>query len=119
MVDSRAPESGARRSAAAAMSTLVAGGVRVEYSEIGLGPPVVMIHSAPGTGGQWRAVADSLKDAYRILAVNLHGIGETQPWPGPGHMAIDDDPRRVSAALCPELDVASQGRQSKSRDQGG
>jgi pimeloyl-ACP methyl ester carboxylesterase len=57
----------------------------------------VLVHSAPGTAGQWRTLAEVLKDTYRLLAVNLHGIGETQPWPGPGHMDIDDDAGLVRA----------------------
>jgi pimeloyl-ACP methyl ester carboxylesterase len=66
------------------MPTLATDGVRVEYSELGRGDPVVLVHSASGTGGQWGTLAETLKDAYRLLAVNLHGIGETQPWRGPG-----------------------------------
>jgi pimeloyl-ACP methyl ester carboxylesterase len=79
------------------MPTLATDGVRVEYSELGRGDPVVLVHSASGTGGQWRTPAETLKDAYRLLAVNLHGIGETQPWRGPGHMGIDDDASLVRA----------------------
>jgi pimeloyl-ACP methyl ester carboxylesterase len=81
------------------MPTLAAGGVRVEYSEIGSGEPVVMVHSAPGTGRQWSALSEELRDTYRLLAVNLHGIGETPPWPGPRHMGIDDDARLVQAVV--------------------
>lgn len=81
------------------MPTLMASGVRVEYSEIGSGEPVVMVHSAPGTGGQWRALSEALRDAYRLLAVNLHGIGETQPWLGPRHMEIDDEASLVRAVV--------------------
>jgi pimeloyl-ACP methyl ester carboxylesterase len=81
------------------MPTLVADGVRVQYSEIGSGEPVVMVHSAPGTGGQWGALSEALKDGYQLLAVNLHGIGETPPWPGPRHMGIDDDARLVRAVV--------------------
>jgi pimeloyl-ACP methyl ester carboxylesterase len=79
------------------MPILATDGVRVEYSELGRGEPVVLVHSAPGTGGQWRTLAEALKDAYRLLAVNLHGIGETQPWRGPGRMGIDDDASLVRA----------------------
>jgi pimeloyl-ACP methyl ester carboxylesterase len=59
----------------------------------------VLVHSAPGTGGQWRAISETLKDAYRLLAVNLHGIGETQPWPGPHRMEIDDEAGLVRAVV--------------------
>jgi pimeloyl-ACP methyl ester carboxylesterase len=87
------------RTAAIDMTVLAADGVRVEYSEMGSGEPVVMIHSAPGTERQWRALSEALKDAYRLLAVNLHGIGETQPWSGPGQMGIDDDAHLVRAVV--------------------
>jgi pimeloyl-ACP methyl ester carboxylesterase len=79
--------------------TLAAAGFRVEYSEIGAGEPVVLVHSAPGSRGQWRALSEILKDAYRLFAVNLHGIGETQPWPGHRPMAIDDDAALVRAVV--------------------
>jgi pimeloyl-ACP methyl ester carboxylesterase len=81
------------------MPTLTAGGVRVEYWERGTGEPVVMVHSAPGTGNQWSLLSEALKDAYCLIAVNLHGIGDTQPWSGLRHMGIDDDARLVRAVV--------------------
>jgi pimeloyl-ACP methyl ester carboxylesterase len=61
------------------MPTLQGNEGRVEYAEIGSGEPIVMVHSAPGTAAQWRGLSEGLKDAYRVLAVNLHGIGDTEP----------------------------------------
>jgi pimeloyl-ACP methyl ester carboxylesterase len=34
------------------------------------------------TNRQWRALTETLKDRYRVLAINLFGYGETTPWPG-------------------------------------
>lgn len=81
------------------MPTLQVNEVRVEYSEIGSGEPIVMVHSAPGTAAQWRGLSEVLKDTYRLLAVNLHGIGDTAPWQGPRHLSVDDDARVVCAVV--------------------
>lgn len=73
------------------MPTLEACGMRIGYSEIGSGEPVVMVHSGPGTAAQWRQVCEALKDAYWLLAVNLHGVGETQPWREARNLTLDDE----------------------------
>jgi pimeloyl-ACP methyl ester carboxylesterase len=58
-----------------------------------------MVHSAPGTAAQWRGLSEVLKDTYRLLAVNLHGIGDTESWQEPRHLSIDDDARVVHAVV--------------------
>lgn len=73
------------------MPTLETRGMRIGYSEIGFGEPVVMVHSGPGTAAQWRQVCEALKDTYRLLAVNLHGVGETQPWHESRDLTLDDE----------------------------
>jgi len=55
--------------------------MRVDYTDVGRGRPVVLIHSSVSGNRQWRALTDALCDRYRVLAVNLHGYGETPPWP--------------------------------------
>jgi pimeloyl-ACP methyl ester carboxylesterase len=66
---------------------------RVSYVEVGSGEQVVLVHCGPGTAAQWRQVCEALKDAYRLLAVNLHGVGETSVWDGPGGLTLDDEAR--------------------------
>ena len=81
------------------MPTLETRGLRVGYFESGSGEPVVMVHSGPGTAAQWRQVCEALKDAYRLLAVNLHGVGDTEPWRRPGSLRLDDEAGLVDAVI--------------------
>lgn len=81
------------------MPTLEVRGLRVGYFESGSGEPVVMVHSGPGTAAQWRQVCEALKDAYRLLAVNLHGVGDTEPWHRPDSLTLDDEAGLVDAVV--------------------
>jgi len=51
--------------------------LKIDHTDDGAGPPVVLIHSSASTNRQWRVLSDALKDRYRVLAVNLYGYGET------------------------------------------
>ncbi|QBF33367.1 alpha/beta hydrolase [Thalassococcus sp. S3] len=57
-----------------------AGGIRTRYLEAGEGPVVVLIHGG-GAGadsvGNWNAVIPRLSDAYRVIAMDMVGFGET------------------------------------------
>ena len=57
------------------------GGLKVDYAEQGQGEPVVLLHSSVSGNRQWRSLAEELADAYRVLAPNLFGYGETTAWP--------------------------------------
>lgn len=63
------------------MPVLSKGGLRIEHTDEGQGPPVVLIHSSVSGNRQWRLLTEALTDRYRVLAVNLYGYGETTPWP--------------------------------------
>ncbi len=63
------------------MPLLSRGTLAIDYADDGAGPPVVLIHSSVSGNRQWRALADALKDRYRVLAINLYGYGQTTPWP--------------------------------------
>jgi pimeloyl-ACP methyl ester carboxylesterase len=64
------------------MPVLSKGSLKVDYTDDGRGSPVILIHSSVSANRQWRALAETLKDRHRVLAVNLFGYGETTPWPG-------------------------------------
>ena len=64
------------------MPILSKGRLRIDYTDDGAGQPVILIHSSVSGNRQWRALADALKDRYRVLAINLFGYGETTPWSG-------------------------------------
>lgn len=53
----------------------------VDYTDDGAGEAVVLVHSSISGNRQWRTLIDTLKNRYRVLAINLYGYGETTPWP--------------------------------------
>ena len=65
----------------AAMPVLSRAGLRIDFTDEGAGPPVVLVHSSVSGNRQWRALGEDLADRHRVLAVNLYGYGETTPWP--------------------------------------
>lgn len=62
------------------MPVLSRGTLRIDYTDDGEGPPVVLIHSSVSGNRQWRTLTEALQDRYRVLAINLFGYGETTPW---------------------------------------
>ena len=50
------------------------GGARLTYEHVGEGPPVLLVHSSPGTAGDWRRVIPELGSGYRVVAPNLPGL---------------------------------------------
>ena len=48
-------------------------GLRVE----GCGPPIVLLHSSMSSKSQWRELIDSMRDRYRLIAIDLLGYGES------------------------------------------
>lgn len=49
--------------------------------------PVLLIHSSGFNARQWRRLAESLSDGYRVLSPNL--LGYDEPWTGPFHFRQD------------------------------
>ena len=41
------------------------------------GPPIVLLHSSMSSKSQWRELIDSLRDRYRLIAIDLLGYGES------------------------------------------
>lgn len=74
-------------------------GWRIEFSDDGAGPPVVLLHSSVSGNRQWRRLIAELRDEYRVLAVNLFGYGETTAWPGNRPQRLDDQVGLVSAVI--------------------
>ncbi len=64
------------------MPLLTKGSLEIDYIEEGRGETVILIHSSVSGNRQWRSLTESLKDRYRVLALNLYGYGSTTPWSG-------------------------------------
>ena len=56
-------------------------GLNVYYREAGTGTPVILLHCAGGTCGQWRKLIDAMSDRYRLFAFDQFGHGKSDPAP--------------------------------------
>ena len=79
------------------MPTLDVDGTRLNYIDEGRGPPVVLLHAGASNGEQWRKLIDSLSGRYRVLAPDLHGQGQTSPWPDARPLSFADEWNLVEA----------------------
>ncbi|MBX9963905.1 MAG: alpha/beta hydrolase [Burkholderiales bacterium] len=84
------------------MPTLIQGNLRIDHTDDGAGPPVVLIHSSVSGNRQWRSLTEALKDSYRVLAINLFGYGETTTWPAATLQSLYAQAQLV-LALCDQL----------------
>ena len=53
------------------------GDVTLHYMEAGTGDPLVLIHGWPQTWYMWRGVIPALAGKYRVIAVDMRGLGES------------------------------------------
>ena len=84
------------------MPVTTKGNLEIDYTDDGTGEPVVLIHSSVSANRQWRALTETLKDRYRVLAINLFGYGETTPWPAAAPQSLYAQAQLV-LALCEGL----------------
>lgn len=49
----------------------------VGYTDVGDGPPVLLLHGSASSRQQWRRLAARLASRHRVLVPDLHGYGET------------------------------------------
>jgi esterase len=56
--------------------------VRLHLTEVGHGPPLLVLHGILGQGRNWLGVAKLFADRYRVLAVDLRNHGSS-PWGDP------------------------------------
>jgi pimeloyl-ACP methyl ester carboxylesterase len=63
----------------------------------GAGEPVILLHSHGLSGRQWRKLGGELvASGRRVLAVDLTGQGQSEPWPEPRPFTFDVDVARVA-----------------------
>ncbi len=74
------------------MSTLTVRGCRLHYLEAGSGKPIVCFHSTPASAQFYRPQLTHFGGAYRVIAVDLRGHGDSEKPRGPYHVAefLDD-----------------------------
>lgn len=83
------------------MPVLSKGSLKIDHTDEGQGQPVILIHSSVSANRQWRALSESLKDRYRVLAINLFGYGKTTSWPGDSPQSLYAQAQLI-LALCEE-----------------
>src|SRR5262249_26673414 len=74
-------------------------GTRVAYADTGSGEAVLLLHSSANTGSQWRSLMEMLQASYRLLAPDLYGYGETDPWPSNVPLRLTDEAALIDAVL--------------------
>jgi pimeloyl-ACP methyl ester carboxylesterase len=91
------------------MPVLSRGTIRIDYTDEGQGQPVIAIHSSVSANRQWRTLTETLRDRYRVLAVNLFGYGETTPWPGTSPQSLYAQAVRAPKSPSDEMSADAAG----------
>lgn len=76
-------------------------GATIAYAESGAGETVLLLHGTAGSSAQWRGLTDMLRSGCRILAPDLYGYGESDPWPGEGSFSLAEEVALAKAVLPP------------------
>ena len=72
---------------------------KVDFSEVGAGPLVVLVHASLGGARQWSSLMGDLGDRFRVRAVNLFGYGGTPAWSRAQPPTLDDFAALVARAV--------------------
>src|SRR5687767_8938619 len=73
------------------MEALRVAGHRIHVHEEGSGPAVVVVHSSGMSARQWKLLRVELAPSFRVLAPDLIGYGESEPWTATGPFDLRDD----------------------------
>lgn len=74
-------------------------GSRVE----GNGPAIVLLHSSMASKSQWRTVMERMRGTHRLVAIDLHGYGDTTMPECGGQHCLADEVRLVRSTLAQVL----------------
>ncbi|TXN77321.1 alpha/beta hydrolase [Methylobacterium sp. WL8] len=72
------------------------GAVRIRASVGGAGPPVLLLHGHPQTHATWQAVAPTLAERFRVVALDLRGYGDSDK-PDGGERHVNYSKRAMAA----------------------
>ena len=85
------------------MPTIDVSGDRLHYAEEPAGrgdaPTVVMVHGSCGGAGQWKRLADALREDFHIVRVDLPGMGSSEPYPLDRVWTLEDDAAALTALI--------------------
>lgn len=74
-------------------------GGKIAYTETGRGETLVLLHCTGGSRAQWQPLAAALQTRFRVAAPDLHGHGDTDPWPGDGPFTLAAEAAIVAALI--------------------
>jgi pimeloyl-ACP methyl ester carboxylesterase len=80
-------------------ATEIAIGSRIE----GDGPAIVLLHSSMGSKSQWRRLTECMRGAYRLIAIDLHGYGDSAMPRCAGQFSLADEVLLVQSKLAQVL----------------
>lgn len=63
------------------MREVLVDGLRIAYSDVGAGPPLVLLHGGMDDSRSWRWQVDDLSDEFRVLAWDAPGCGHSSEPP--------------------------------------
>lgn len=74
--------------------------INLAYTDLGAGPPIVLIHGYPFNRSLWTEQAELLRSKHRVVAPDLRGFGESDSSEGPATMSrMADDVASLMDAL--------------------
>src|SRR6185503_3858197 len=99
--DQRRPELRVERSH---LRTLIVDGRRIAYQSVGSGPAVILAHCSGGSHREWARLTALLSTRYRVIAPDLVGYGDSEPWPANAtlHASVDANVLVVLARMVEE-----------------
>ncbi len=60
--------------------------IRMAYSDVGSGSPVLFLHAFPLSGAMWQSQVEALRGSHHLIVPDLRGFGATDAPPGPYSM---------------------------------
>ena len=80
------------------MFSTISGNAQIAYHLSGEGIPLVLLHCTGASSAAWDKVSADIGPGFRKLAVDLHGFGDSDPWPGERPLSLADEAEAVLAA---------------------
>ena len=69
------------------MTSIRINDINLAYTDVGTGPPIVLIHGYPFNRSLWTEQTEALNSKYRVVAPDLRGFGESDSSEGTATMA--------------------------------
>jgi len=88
------------------MTSIRINDINLAYTDVGAGPPIVLIHGYPFNRSLWTEQTEALNSKYRVVAPDLRGFGESDSSEGTATMArMAEDVAALMDALAIEQAV--------------